>query len=82
VHCTLRCVDHVCIFSSDSLALHAASGVFLQASLTATSDQRAKLQALRMADHTLTMLSHAKMDAAGAGVFFAGDGAEALMQVL
>ena len=53
----------------------------IQAALTATSDQRARLQALRMADNTLSMLSHAKMDAAGAGVFIAGEGIEALMQV-
>jgi hypothetical protein len=52
-----------------------------QAALTATSDQRAKLQALRMADHTLTMLSHAKMDVAGAQLFFKGKGVESLMQV-
>lgn len=53
----------------------------LQAALTATSDQRTRLQALRMADHTLSMLASSKVDPAGASVFFAGNGVDSLMQV-
>lgn len=62
-------------------ALSLSSSSPPQAALTATSDQRTRLQALRMADHTLSMLASSKVDPAGASVFFAGEGVESLMQV-
>jgi hypothetical protein len=54
----------------------------LQATLTPASDQRTKLQALRLAENTLVLLSKVVFDATGAGVFFAGQGIDNLMQLL
>jgi len=53
-----------------------------QAALTATSDQRTKMQALRMAENTLTLMSHMEMDSGGAHQFFAHNGVDSMMQLL
>lgn len=54
----------------------------LQSTLTSASDQRTKLQALRMAENTLILLSRTSFDGSGAASFFAGQGIENLMQLL
>lgn len=54
----------------------------MQATLTVGSDQRTKLQALRMAENTLILLSRVQFDATGAGVFASGQGIENSMQLL
>ena len=59
-----------------------ATTMHLQSQLTANSDQRAKMLALRMAENTLVMLSRISFDAAGANAFFAAGSVENLLQLL
>jgi hypothetical protein len=63
-----------------SKALTAA--LALQTQLTAASDNRTKLLALRLADNTLSLLSRVAFDASGAPVFVAAGGIDSLMQLL
>lgn len=59
-----------------------ASALTLQSQLTAASDMRTKLMALRLADNTLALLARVQFDATGAPAFFAGNGIDNLMQLL
>jgi hypothetical protein len=54
----------------------------VQATITATSDARTKLQALRMAENTLSLLAHMEMEADGADEFFKHSGIDSMMQLL
>ena len=59
-----------------------AAALSVQATITAASDARTKLQALRMADNTLSLMAQMDMDDDGAKAFFRGHGVESMMQLL
>jgi hypothetical protein len=54
----------------------------LRSQLTAGSDMRAKMLALRVAENTLVLLSRISFDAASSGAFFAAGSIENLLQLL
>ena len=64
------------------LARALSSALALQATLTAASDQRTKLAALRMAENTLVLFSRVAFELSGATAFFVGGGIDNLMQLL
>jgi len=53
-----------------------------QASLTPASDQRSKMQALRMAENTLTLLARMEFDSSGADAFFRNNGVASMLSLL
>jgi hypothetical protein len=59
-----------------------ATTVSFQSSLTATSDQRSKLQALRCAENTLSLLSKLTFDPVCSGAFFAGGSVDHLLTIM
>jgi hypothetical protein len=59
-----------------------ATTVSFQSSLTATSDQRSKLQALRCAENTLALLSKLTFDPPCSAAFFAGGSVDHLLTIM
>jgi hypothetical protein len=59
-----------------------ATTMHLQSQLTAHSDQRAKMLALRMAENTLVLLTRIGFDPVSAGAFFAAGSIENLLALL